>query len=80
MNTVWDIIYTDETGSNHTTEFLWSERKPSANDVAIGIRDQLLADIVLVDRTTGEGGHSVALLEHYGFRIISIEKALGPTL
>lgn len=74
MGTVWKITFTNPEGEQHTTEFLGTDEKPTENEVAITLRNQLLSNVVLVDRTRGQGNHTVALLEHYGYKIVGIER------
>jgi hypothetical protein len=72
--TEWKITYTKD-GEERTTTFMWSDQTPTENDVATGIRDELLSEIVIFDRTRGSSNHSVAMLEGMGFKIVGIERA-----
>ena len=76
MDTVWKITYTTREGGEKTTDFVWRDEKPSENDVAIGIRERLIGkDFLMVDMPRGEQNPTVKLLEHYGYKIVGIERA-----
>lgn len=76
MNTNWTITYVNRSGETKTTNFVWGEEKPTVNDVAIGIREELLGkQFVLVDMPRGQENPAAFLLESYGFKITGIEKA-----
>lgn len=76
MNTTWNITFTDPEGETHTADIRWTTEQPTENEAALAIRDLVLGNVVFpIDQPRESTNHTVALLEHHGFKITGIEKA-----
>lgn len=73
MSKNWTVTYTKD-GKEHTMTFSAGDDMPSENEAAIAVRNQVMADVALVDRTSGQSNNTVVLLEFYGYKIVGIEE------